>query len=294
MKKLALIFLIPLIAISFFSSTEVVLALDDYTLLAPIDGLTKSGDTTDLTTYIQGSFNLAITIGAVLAFIMITYGGIIYATTDALSGKEMGRGYITDAVVGLILVLSSWVILYTINPNMVSFDLRLDRPKITEIRSVIAVTPRAGALPGYTLSAEQVAKNNEMRKDLKDKYNVGTNSGPCVNGEISGCTNLVGMPDVAYRGVAELSRLCGTICAVEITGGTEGGHFTHGPNLPTLDLGKNRGLDDYIMFINGDKTKPRAPSEMTSIGPKYIVPINGRNVIFLDEKGGAPHWHVNF
>lgn len=135
MKKLLSILFISIVTLSFSSTPETALAqLKDYTLLAPIPGLSKgSTDQTDLNTYIEGAFNLAITIGAILAFIMITYGGIMYSTTDALSGKEEGRGIITNAVVGLILVLSSWVILYTINPDMVSFNLTLKRPAPPEM-----------------------------------------------------------------------------------------------------------------------------------------------------------------
>ena len=104
---------------------------EEYTVLVNLPGTTKNDNTTNLSTYIRNMFKLVMGIAAVMAFIVITYGGFLYATTDAIQEKEDGRGYITNAIYGLILVLGAYVILYTINPKILDFSIILPKPNIT-------------------------------------------------------------------------------------------------------------------------------------------------------------------
>jgi len=273
MKKLSLTFLIPLVIVCFFSFNEPVLALPDYTLLAPIPQLTNDdGKTTNLTQYIKGSFELAIYIGSILAFVMISYGGLVYATSDALSGKQQGREYITDAVVGLLLVLSSWVILYTINPNMVSFDLTLTRPNPPAVGTVVE---------GVRMTPEQIAESLRVQKVL-EAGGVYPYEGPCRNGQIRQCVNLNGLPQNAIDGLLDLNKACSG-CGFTITGGTEGGHATHGNNQPIVDLRRtNSGLNAFIT---------NQPDRVITGGryPIYVKTVNGQQFRFMDE---GDHWHV--
>ncbi len=98
----------------------------EYVLL--VSDLPGIEETTTLSEYLPAVFNLSIGIAAALAFVMITFGGIMYATTDAISGKETGKKYITDAIWGLLLVIGAYAILWTINPRILEFDLRINRP----------------------------------------------------------------------------------------------------------------------------------------------------------------------
>jgi TRAP-type C4-dicarboxylate transport system permease small subunit len=59
---------------------------------------------------------------AVLAVIMIVWGGIEYMTSELISGKDAGRERIRDAVFGLILALGAWLLLYTINPQLLNSE----------------------------------------------------------------------------------------------------------------------------------------------------------------------------
>jgi hypothetical protein len=67
-------------------------------------------------------FRWGISIAVILSIIMIMYGGLQYMTTDAYSGKAEGKEKVTGAIIGLILALSSFLILQTINPDIVDFD----------------------------------------------------------------------------------------------------------------------------------------------------------------------------
>ena len=110
-----------------------------YTTL--VDSLPGIEKTTTLSSYLPAVFNLSMGIAAVLAFVMITFGGIMYATSDAISGKSQGKEYVTNAIWGLLLVIGAWVILNTINPKILHFDLSIPKPNIPTAPTVTAVTP---------------------------------------------------------------------------------------------------------------------------------------------------------
>lgn len=110
---------------------------EQYTPLAPLPGTTQgecitgkngkvSGCTTDIQTYLPGVFKLAIGIAGVLAVLMIIIGGVEYITTDAIQGKSEGKARIQNALWGLVLVLVSWILLYTINPKLTVFNLNVE------------------------------------------------------------------------------------------------------------------------------------------------------------------------
>jgi hypothetical protein len=102
-----------------------------YTLLEPlpcdnkmpncVNGKITSFDpaqTNSLSSYLNIIIRILIGVAAVLAMIMIVMGGIEYMTSGLVSSKEAGKKRITDALVGLLIVLVSYLILFTINPNL--------------------------------------------------------------------------------------------------------------------------------------------------------------------------------
>jgi hypothetical protein len=106
-----------------------------YQLLAPIPGYipTTDGKTT-AGPYIKGIFTFMIAIAGALAVVMIIFGGIKYMSTEAIGGKGDARATIENAIWGLILAISAWLILFTVNPKLVEFDLRIP---VQEIRTPV-------------------------------------------------------------------------------------------------------------------------------------------------------------
>ncbi len=101
-----------------------------YTVLAPLPcieggGITCPGgngatqDKVDFKTYVQYTINLLIGLSAVVAVVMIVWGGVEYMYTASFSGKKMGLEKVTHAIYGLVLVLTSYIILRTIDPRLV-------------------------------------------------------------------------------------------------------------------------------------------------------------------------------
>lgn len=101
----------------------------DYQLLAPIPGVGGAGDTVpsgDFAGYAQGLITFIIGFSAVLAVLWFMFGGFLYMTGEAISSKSQGREYMLNAVYGLVLLLASYLILYTINPQLVNLNLEID------------------------------------------------------------------------------------------------------------------------------------------------------------------------
>ncbi len=276
-------------------STVSAAAPQEYVVLAPLPGIGDGGSNgkTTLETYLPNIFNLMVGIAAALAFIMITWGGVTYATSDALSTKSEGKNYIENAVWGLLLVIGAWVILNTINPQILNFDLVLPKSNIQTAPGVSVGGGGSGgggqALPGYVMSDAQIAdhiKNkNKLYNDSGGKINTNTTE-PCKTRATTGCTNLNDLPGTAITGILQTQKDCGN-CSILITGGTEGGHVTHGPGKSAVDF---RPSSELTGLLGVDGANP-GMSNYQKLPQKTLS--NGQKVTFMWETN-PPHWHVTF
>ena len=74
----------------------------------------------NLSTFVNGIFKLALTLGAILAILRLIYGGYLYmGRADMWSTAQHAREVIGDAVLGLLLLLAVYMVLYQINPDIV-------------------------------------------------------------------------------------------------------------------------------------------------------------------------------
>ena len=110
-------------------------ARSDFTALSPIPGVTDEAAAKDPSKFFNGMFMFGISIAAFLAVLMIAIGGIQYMSTDAVSGKTEGRERITYAIMGLLLVLFSWILLRQINPEILNFNFLDNTPTTTTTNS---------------------------------------------------------------------------------------------------------------------------------------------------------------
>lgn len=126
----------------------------EYNLLAPIplSGGSAVDTKASTATYIPGLFRLMIALATGLAVLMLIFAGIKYISTDAFSGKESAKENIENALWGLLLAMSAWLIVYTINPNLVKFDLTIPVQEI-KTTSTPAGTPSADGLQQSTTNA---------------------------------------------------------------------------------------------------------------------------------------------
>ncbi len=75
--------------------------------------------------FLTALFNIAISVGAILAVLRIGWAGFKYMTTDAAGEKSTAKEIIQNAVLGLLLLLGIVLILERINPNIPKFNLDL-------------------------------------------------------------------------------------------------------------------------------------------------------------------------
>lgn len=76
-----------------------------------------------LSDYIAGVYNFLVSIVGAVAAAMIMIGGFQYLTAGGDKTRvEAGKKRIKDALLGLVLVLGSYAMLYAINPNLVNFE----------------------------------------------------------------------------------------------------------------------------------------------------------------------------
>ncbi|EKD67431.1 MAG: hypothetical protein ACD_48C00411G0001 [uncultured bacterium] len=120
-KKIFSIWMIVGVCIIFFAGFQTVHA-EPYTLLEKVPW-----ETTDFPTYIEGVYNFSVAFVAVAALLMISIGGFYYivsAGNQAQAGTA--KTMIKDALLGLIIVFVSWLILHTINPDLLKMEKEID------------------------------------------------------------------------------------------------------------------------------------------------------------------------
>lgn len=125
MKKI-----IVLSVLAFFGFAAHTLAAEGFTALAPITGLTDAGatsviDSTSLANFFNNLYKYLIGLAATLAVIEIIWGGLEISTKDSVSKQSDGKERITQAIFGLILVLSPVLVFSIINPSILNLSLNL-------------------------------------------------------------------------------------------------------------------------------------------------------------------------
>lgn len=104
------------------------------TLIVAIGGRQQALDIGD---YIATVYKYGTGVAAVVAAVMMMVGGFQYLTAGGDSGRvSAGKDRIKDALIGLFLALSAFVILQTVNPDLVS--LKLPRVPIVKRQEFVA------------------------------------------------------------------------------------------------------------------------------------------------------------
>lgn len=156
MKKKLLFFL--LISIFLIGTLNFVLAQREleveYPTIPGVEIVPRTVEGTGLPEYVKYIFNFAIWIVGFLAFGALIYGGARYVTSAGNpAALEDARDQIFSGILGLIILLSSYIILTTINPQLVIF----------EVKELEAVTVKPG--PGVWLCKKTIAGFENFMKN---------------------------------------------------------------------------------------------------------------------------------
>lgn len=148
------------------------------------------GNGTGFDAYINWLYVFSISVAALLAVVKIIIAGFKYVTSDVISNKSDAKNDIKGALLGLLIILGAYVILSTINPNLVKSTISIEGvssapPPPAAAGSAIAPvtnqTPGVGGVPGNTTvtnvattcqgGATQTIIDNCIRNTINQKKN---------------------------------------------------------------------------------------------------------------------------
>ncbi|MDB5224694.1 MAG: hypothetical protein JWO43_316 [Candidatus Adlerbacteria bacterium] len=172
----------------------------NYTPLEPLPGFpTNVSDPNNLNDVISAFFKLALGFGAMFAVLLLVLGGISYMTTEAVGQRVAAKQRITAALLGMLLLLCSYLILYTINPNLLNFNLKLQQSTITGSSPVTSMFGAKNCI-GDSCITQQERDANALIEDAKAGKDVDSaqldqakeiKAGEQVN-QVTSCRNLGG------------------------------------------------------------------------------------------------------
>lgn len=222
-----------------------------------LDFLTE--ETSNPGEFVNNVYKFALGISGAAAFAVIIYGAILYTASAGNSSKQQeAKEWIKGAVFGVILLLAAYLILYTINPNLVDLTSpELKKPSI----------PEAVDLPNIVAPDSELAEFDIRVKD-----------------------DSVDLNGIRYSVKSELKDLAQEIggANIVITSGRDSyhasGEYSHSTGYK-VDLRLEPVLNDYIL---ANFTRPN-PSVRSSDGAElYVSPFNPNAVYALE----YDHWDV--
>lgn len=267
-----------------------------YKLLAPIPGFDNVRNSTSLSDYLSTIYNLGLGIAAALSVVMIVIGGIKYATSEVVSSKEDGKQTIQNAIFGLVLALGSFVIIQTINPDLLNLNLGLstvpiedtsgdDIPKQNADGSYAGWKDSGKKGDSWKLSDNDPKSDQKIRAMLLEK-GIGVNKKDCAEIGDSDCTSVRELPQRSIDALIILKEKCD--CTVIVTGATEFWlHASHGPGKNIVDISPNTKLDNYISANNGF---PLNCKGISKIGYMFTPEAGG----YCSKNFTGKHWHAKF
>jgi hypothetical protein len=139
--RIALVTQLSIIVLAFIAIVPIsvkaqVFQDNKYPLLEPLPCIPNAGqDCTkgelikeiNIEQYVSYVFNFSIAAAVLLAVIMIFVGGFEYVTSEIPGAKSNAKSRIQGAIGGLIMVLVSYLILYTLDPRLTNIKLGLPR-----------------------------------------------------------------------------------------------------------------------------------------------------------------------
>lgn len=143
-QKIRLILFFALTGLLFLSIFPVIAAVEDPLTFRPQVGLPgfeneivmEENDVSYIAKMIQAFYNYGLSIGGILAAIVLMAGGAIWLTSAGSSDKvSQAKDLIIGSITGLILLFGAWIMLNTINPDLLNF--RIATIKLIERVSIV-------------------------------------------------------------------------------------------------------------------------------------------------------------
>ena len=95
-----------------------------------IPGLPMDGEPIGLRGYLAALFYISIGVAALLAVVKLVIAGARYMLSDVANTKEAAKADIRGAIIGLLIILATYIILNTINTQILEGNIALEPFKI--------------------------------------------------------------------------------------------------------------------------------------------------------------------
>ena len=141
------------------TATTTLVPQPKYALPCILQGFSTFGcpDITTIPGYISRLYQFAIGVSGIIAVGMIVVGGIFISISGSVDKKSEGKDMITQALLGLALLLGSWLILNTLNPALIKMEI----PNPTSVgltggTSTLAVSTKCDAAEQKTCDGKKL------------------------------------------------------------------------------------------------------------------------------------------
>ena len=176
-----------------------------YDLLAPV-GTFAGGTCYTLTEYLNGIFTTVIGIAGLLAVVMIVVCGIKFVAGASPGAKSEAKECIFNALLGVLIAIGSWLLLNTINPQLLKNDAEItvqasstqgvsqntpvDDPMPTQPSFLAGFYYRYKGADGKNKNSPVYNTNDICTAAMKGAQDSGKILAPGPDGVTVGCFNL--------------------------------------------------------------------------------------------------------
>lgn len=144
-----------------------------YTPLEPLPGGSTSAYNS-LSAYFGLVLNIVLSLTAAIVIGTLVWGFIMYMTSEVTQTVELARRRIRASFIGLSLMLGFWLILHTINPNLLNLCIfNLDQ-QCGGTSGPITTNPTLGTLPSQNIGPAQGMSTDQINTLVKSCEGKGT------------------------------------------------------------------------------------------------------------------------
>jgi len=197
--------ILPAFVLAIVASPDTAHAL---TLLEP-SVFPGGGTNPDPGEYIKNLYEIGVGLAGALAVVMVVVGGLEYIASAANpSARTDANRRIWAALGGLLLALFSFLLLRTINPNLVDFSVRLDKIEVPSSSGGGGATQGAGSGVALIIPKDMSARLTEALLEYEEAAAILKNlEEKIAGGETVSSKDLQNAKDVVARTSNDYVRL---------------------------------------------------------------------------------------
>lgn len=246
----------------------------------------------DLGALVGRFYQIALGLAGAAALGVLIYGAILWTVSGAVTSKQDAMEWIWGAVWGLVLLLGAYLILYTINPDLVNLKgakalfpaISLPSPSSKEN---VTATPEFKPGVSFDVANSDVKLDTSFVRTMFLGAGIGTKS-ECLYGRTENCVSLLGLRGATYNEMINLRKDSETYFF--ITGGTEAGHAlgeeSHANGYKVDIRTSNDQKDDLSQYILKNFTSSGTIPDSTA---QKNGETNAQFQVYKNSKTGAQY-----